>query len=293
MIATRTLALARTKKAVHPAGIISTILIAGISIAMLAPFFWMVSASMKMERDVMSIPIRWIPGYFYPNNYLSVLHIGKASAKDYHFVLAYYNSVKLAVVNTSSALLSAALAGYAFAKLRFKGSHAIFIIYLAQLMVPAQLTLIPRFAFFSWLGLTSSHWPLILPNVIAVSAIFMLRQSFIAMPNEMRESAMIDGAGELRIWLRIGLPMVKPALGALATVQFLDSWNAYLDPLIFLSHWRLHTLPIALNQFVGESITQYNLVMAACCLTVIPVFIVFLSGQRFFIKGLTTGSIKG
>ena len=104
---------------------------------------------------------------------------------------------------------------------------------------------------------------------------------------------MIDGGGEFLIWWRIALPMIKPTIGALATAQFLDSWNAYLDPLIFLSHWRLHTLPIALNQFVGEAVTQYNLIMAACCLTVIPVFIIFLSGQKFFIKGLTYGSVKG
>jgi multiple sugar transport system permease protein len=260
---------------------------------MITPFLWMISSSLKMERDVMTIPIKWIPAYFYPTNYLRVLSIGTGSSRNYHFFLAYGNSIKLGLLNTLTSLTSAALAGYAFAKLKFKGSHVIFIVYLAQLMVPAQLTLIPRFVFFSSLNLTSTHWPLILPNIIAVSAIFLLRQAFISVPNEMRESAMIDGAAEFRIWAQIALPMVKPTIGALATVQFLDSWNSYLDPLIFLSNWRLHTLPIALDQFVGEAHSQYNLIMAACCLTVIPVFIVFLGGQRFFVKGLTIGSVKG
>ena len=270
-----------------------SLLIIGISAIMVIPFIWMLSASMKTQRDVMTIPIEWIPKYLYLDNYKKVLHIGNVTTKDYHFFLAYYNSLKLGILNTLGALISSAMAGYAFAKLKFKGSRLLFIIYLTQLMVPSQLTLIPRFVLFTTINLTRTHWPLILPNLIAVSAIFLLRQAFISVPNEMRESAMIDGAGEYLIWSRIALPMVTPTLGALATVQFLESWNAYLDPLIFLSNWRLHTLPITLNQFVGETYTQYNLVMAACCLTVIPVFIVFLGGQKFFIKGLTIGSVKG
>ena len=160
-------------------------------------------------------------------------------------------------------------------------------------MIPSQLTLIPRFVIFTELGLTKTHLPIILPKLIAVSAVFMMRQAFMGVPDELRESAQIDGAGEYRTWAQIMLPIVLPTLGALATVQFLDSWNAYLDPLVFLSNWRLRTLPLALNQFVSEEGTQYNLTMAACCLSVIPVFIVFLSGQKFFIKGLVTGSVKG
>jgi multiple sugar transport system permease protein len=270
-----------------------TVIIIGLSVIMIIPFIWMISASFKMQRDVMTIPIKWIPDYFYPDNYLHVLNIKGAGSRNYNLLLAYRNSVKLAVINTLGALTSASLAGYAFAKLKFPGSRALFIIYLAQLMVPAQLTLIPRFVLFSALGLTSTHWPLILPNLIAVSSVFMLRQAFISIPGEMRESAMIDGAGEFRIWWNICLPMVTPTLGALATVQFLDSWNGYLDPLIFLSNWRLHTLPLALNQFVGDTFSQDNLTMAACCLAVVPVFIVFLCGQKFFVKGLTIGSVKG
>jgi multiple sugar transport system permease protein len=280
-------------KNVNFAKLLFTVIIIGLSIIMIIPFIWMISASFKMQRDVMTIPVKWIPGYFYPDNYLQVLNIKGAGSRNYNLLLAYRNSVKLAVINTLGALTSASLGGYAFAKLKFPGSRVLFIIYLAQLMVPAQLTLIPRFVLFSALGLTSTHWPLILPNLIAVSAIFMLRQAFIGIPDEMRESAMIDGAGEFRVWWNICLPMVTPTLGALATVQFLDSWNAYLDPLIFLSNWRLHTLPLALNQFVGDTFSQDNLTMAACCLAVIPVFIIFLCGQRFFVKGLTIGSVKG
>ena len=270
-----------------------SLLVIVISFFMIIPFLWMLSASMKMQRDVMSIPIQWIPNYLYLDNYKEVLNLGTVSSRDYHFLLAYWNSLKLGVINTCGSLFSSAMAGYAFAKLKFKGSRVLFIIYLAQMMVPIQLTLIPRFVLFSSLNLTRTHWPLILPNLIAVSAIFLLRQAFISVPNEMRESAMIDGGGEFLIWWSIALPMIKPTIGALATVQFLNSWNDYLDPLIFLANWRLHTLPIALNQFVGEIMIQYNLTMAACCLAVIPVFIIFLAGQKFFIKGLTVGAVKG
>lgn len=269
------------------------VLICVFALLMIVPFIWMISASLKQQKDVMTIPIQWIPSYWYPDNYLRVLNIGNASATDYHFLLAYWNSIKISVINTLISITTAALAGYAFAKLKFRGSKFLFLLYLSQMMIPSQLTLIPRFTIFSLFNLTSTHLPIILPKLIAVSAVFMMRQAFMGIPDELRESAQIDGAGEYHIWWKIMLPVVLPTLGALATVQFLDSWNAYLDPLVFLSNWRLRTLPLALNQFISEEGTQYNLIMAACCLSVLPVFMVFLFGQKFFIKGLVTGSVKG
>ena len=275
-----------------PLKIVMTVLLTVAALMMVVPFIWMVSASFKYERDVMTIPIQWIPENPTWDNYKDVLHID-TNGKDYHFLLAYWNSIKVTVSATLVSVITAMMAGYAFAKLRFPGANVLFIIYLAQMMVPSQLTLIPRFGLFSELEMTNTHLSIIAPKLIAVSATFMMRQAFMSVPNELRESAMIDGAGEWRIWWQIMVPQIKPTIGALATVQFLDSWNSYLDPLIFLSDWRLRTLPIALNQFVSEEGTQYNLVAAACCLTVIPVFIIFLCGQKFFIKGLTVGAVKG
>ena len=275
-----------------PVKLIMTIILTLIAVMMIVPFVWMVSASFKYERDVMKIPIQWIPKNPTWDNYKEILHIDTKS-KDYHFMLAYWNSIKVTVSATLISVITAMMAGYAFAKLRFPGSNIIFIIYLAQMMVPSQLTLIPRFVMFSAMEMTNTHFSIVAPKLIAVSATFMMRQAFTSVPNELRESAMIDGSGEWRTWWQIMVPQIKPTIGALATVQFLDSWNSYLDPLIFLSDWRLRTLPIALNQFVSEEGTQYNLVAAACCLTVIPVFIIFLCGQKFFIKGLTVGAGKG
>ncbi|MCI8887245.1 MAG: carbohydrate ABC transporter permease [Hungatella sp.] len=273
--------------------ILMTILIIAVTLMMLIPFFWMISASFKMERDVMKIPIEWIPKYFYIDNYLDVLSIGKDTSTNYHFPLAYWNSIKVAVTSTLISVTSATMAGYAFAKLKFKGSNVLFLMYLAQMMVPSQLTLMPRFVIFSQIGLTNSHLSLIIPKIIAVSSTFMLRQAFIGAPDELREAARIDGAGEYRIWAQVMLPLVKPTVAATATVQFLEAWNSYLDPLVFISNWRKWTLPLALNQFVGTEVTQYNLTMAACCLAVVPVFVVFLCGQKFFLKGLTVGAVKG
>ena len=283
----------RLKTSRKVVNIVFTILICLFALLMVTPFIWMVSASFKQQRDVMTVPIQWIPKYWYPDNYLRVLGIGIGKATNYHYLLAYWNSIKVAVINTFISVGTASLAGYAFAKLRFRGSHVLFLLYLSQMMIPSQLTLIPRFVIFSELGLTNTHLPIILPKLIAVSAVFMMRQAFMGVPDELRESAIIDGAGEYRTWFNIMLPMVLPTLGALATVQFLDSWNSYLDPLVFLSNWRLRTLPVAMNQFIDEEGTKYNLTMAACCLSVLPVFLVFLFGQKFFIKGLITGSVKG
>lgn len=276
--------------------LLKILVIAGLivfTIFMILPFIWMISASFKTEQDVMSVPIRWIPESFYLDNFKRVLNIDTNSTTNYHFMLAYWNSIKVAVISTLCSVVSSALAGYAFAKLKFKGAKVLFIIYLAQMMVPSQLTLIPRFLMFSEIGLSNSHLSLILPKIISVSSTFLVRQAYILTPTELREAAKIDGAGEFRIWWSIMTPLVKSTLAAVATVDFLNCWNSYLDPLVFLSEWEKRTLPLALNQFIGAEVTQYNLIMAACCLTVIPVFVVFLCGQKFFIKGLTVGAVKG
>lgn len=274
------------------ARVLITIVIILVTLVMIVPFVWMISASFKTEADVMKIPIEWIPKYFYPDNYKRVLSIGTTTT-NYHFGLAYFNSIKVAVISTVVAITSATLAGYAFAKLKFKGSNVLFIVYLAQMMVPSQLTLIPRFIMFMQLGWMNTHLSLIVPKIIAVSSTFMLRQSFLSTPDELREAARIDGAGEYRAFAQVMLPLVKPTIAATATVQFLDAWNSYLDPLVFISNWKKWTIPLALNQFVGTEVTQYNLTMAACCMAVVPVFIVFLFGQKFFLKGLSVGAVKG
>lgn len=273
--------------------VIITIIIGFFSVTMIVPFIWMLSASMKISLDVMELPIKWIPDYFYIDNYLKVWNIADVADRDYHFDIAYFNSLKIAIINLIGSVFTSTLAGYAFAKIDFRGKNIVFLLYLATMMIPSQITLIPKFAMFTEVGLTGTHWPLILPGLITITGTFLMRQYFIQIPNELRESAYMDGANEFAVWLKIMVPLAKPAMASLAMIVFLWNWNNYLDALVFLSDWRLYTIPVALTNFIEESTTEYNLVMAASASALIPVFIVFLGGQKFFVKGLVSGAIKG
>ena len=270
-----------------------TVLIGLVALSMVTPFIWMVSASMKLPLDVMKLPIKWIPEYFYPDNYKKVWNIGGVAARDYHFGLAYFNSIKIAVINLTGSVITSTLAGYAFAKIKFRGSNVLFLPYLATMMIPSQVTLIPKFVLFNKMGLTGTHLTLILPGLITITGTFLMRQYFMQIPDELRESARVDGANEYVIWARIMVPIAKPSMASLAMVVFLWNWNSYLEPLVFLSDWRLYTIPIALTNFIEESVTEYNLVMAAASSALIPAFLVFVLGQKFLVKGLVAGAVKG
>lgn len=273
--------------------VVITAFMAVLAFTMIVPFLWMLSASMKQELDVTKIPIQWIPDYFFPNNYLEVWNIGGNTKVDYHFSLAYFNSLKIAFCNVIGAVMTSSLAGYAFAKLKFKGRDVLFLLYLATMMIPSQITIIPKFAIFDKLGLMGTHWTLILPGIFTITGTFLMRQAFTQIPNEMRESAKIDGASEFYIWWRIMLPMVRTSMAALAMMVFLWAWNNYLDALVFLPNWKLYTIPLALTNFIEESSTQYGPMMAAASSALIPVFIVFIIGNKQFVKGLTAGAVKG
>lgn len=270
-----------------------TVLIGLVALSMVTPFIWMVSASMKLPLDVMKLPIKWIPEYFYPDNYKKVWNIGGVAARDYHFGLAYFNSIKIAVINLTGSVITSTLAGYGFAKIKFRGSNVLFLLYLATMMIPSQVTLIPKFVLFNKMGLTGTHLTLILPGLITITGTFLMRQYFMQIPDELRESARVDGANEYVIWARIMVPIAKPSMASLAMVVFLWNWNSYLEPLVFLSDWRLYTIPIALTNFIEESVTEYNLVMAAASSALIPAFLVFVLGQKFLVKGLVAGAVKG
>lgn len=270
-----------------------TVLIGLVALSMVTPFIWMVSASMKLPLDVMKLPIKWIPEYFYPDNYKKVWNIGGVAARDYHFGLAYFNSIKIAVINLTGSVITSTLAGYAFAKIKFRGSNVLFLLYLATMMIPSQVTLIPKFVLFNKMGLTGTHLTLILPGLITITGTFLMRQYFMQIPDELRESARVDGANEYVIWARIMVPIAKPSMASLAMVVFLWNWNSYLEPLVFLSDWRLYTIPIALTNFIEESVTEYNLVMAAASSALIPAFLVFVLGQKSLVKGLVAGAVKG
>lgn len=273
--------------------IICTAVMAVVGFTVIIPFLWMISASFKMAADVLKLPIEWIPHYFNTDNYKIVWNIGDIARRDYHFALSYFNSIKVSSINLTGAVITSSLAGYAFAKIKFRGANVAFLLYLSTMMIPSQITLIPKFVLFDKLGLMGTHLTLILPGIVTITGTFLMRQYFMQIPNEIRESAHIDGASEYRTWAQIMLPMAKPAMASLAIMVFLWNWNNYLDALVFLRGWETYTIPVSLSNFIEESLTEYNLIMAASVSALLPVFIVFLAGQNFFIKGLTAGAVKG
>lgn len=273
--------------------IVFTVLIGALGFTMVVPFLWMLSASFKIAADVLKLPIEWIPKSFYVDNFKIVWNIGNLAPRDYHFALSYFNSIKISVINLVGAVITSSLAGYAFAKIKFRGSNVVFLLYLSTMMIPTQVTLIPKFVLFDKLGMMGTHLTLILPGLVTITGTFLMRQYFMQIPNELREAANMDGASEFRIWAQIMVPIAKPAMASLAMIVFLWNWNNYLDALVFLRNWRTYTIPVSLSNFIEESLTEYNLVMAASVSALLPVFIVFLAGQRFFVKGLAAGAVKG
>ena len=272
---------------------VMTGLLALVALFMITPFLWMLSASMKTAKDVLSLPIKWIPGYFYPDNYLAVWHIGGKTPVDYHFGVAYFNSLKIAFINVFGAVLTSTLAGYAFAKIKFRGSNLIFLLYLSTMMIPSQVTLIPRFVLFNTLRMVGSHLPLILPNLVTITGTFLMRQYFMQVPNELKEAAVMDGAGRWTLFFRIVLPLARPAIVVTALFSFMTAWNEFILAATFLSDETAFTLPVALQRYVGDYSTEWGHFAAGAILVSTPVMALFFALQRHLIGGLTAGGVKG
>lgn len=269
-------------------------LMAAIALVFMAPLLWMVSASLKPERLVLSIPPDFLPRYFQVENYAEVLEV---------IPRFLYNSFKLAFLSVGGVLFVTSLAAYAFARLDFWGRDFAFSVLLSTLMVPGIVTLIPLYIIYrqmpGWLGglpgsgWIDTHYPLWVPRVLhSVFAIFLLRQFFKQIPVELEDAAKVDGASTFQIYWRIMLPQVKPALAAVGIFTFLDSWNDLFGPLIYLNSIRLQTLPVALKLFQGEFFSQVSVLMAGATISIIPVLVVFFAAQKYFLKGIVMTGIK-
>lgn len=261
-------------------------LMLGFAFVALFPFLWMISSSLKTETEMFRFPIQWIPDVFHFENY-------KNAWEMVNFPRAMGNSLLVAGTITIGQVLTSATAGYAFAKIRFRGRDKVFLAYLATMMVPFQVVMIPQFILFRKLGLNNTHWALILPGMFTVFGVFMLRQSFISIPDEMIEAAKLDGCSEFGILWRIVLPLNKAALASLAIFTFRWQWNDYLAPLIYLNDKSKFTLTIALSQFKMENITMYTYIMAGSVISLIPVIILFFFTQKYLIQGITMTGQKG
>lgn len=264
-----------------------TLLMFALGITMLVPFFWMLSASFKKPIDVFQYPIVWIPAYWYPDNYREVWQ------GNYSFAMMYWNSAKVTLFSVVGAVFMSSMAGYAFARLRFAGRDKLFLLYIATLIIPLQATMVPRYMVYEGLSIINTHLSLILPALFTPFGVFLMRQFYVQIPMELSEAAYIDGAGELRTWIQIIMPLTKPAMMTMLILAFTWSWNDYENPLIFLRSKELLTLPIGLSLFRDENVVSYTLVMAAASLSVLPIFAVFLIGQKYFVDGMVSGAVKG
>lgn len=255
-----------------------------LALVFIAPLLWMVTASLKPEREVLSIPPTFLPRHFEYQNYLEVGRI---------IPLFLFNSVKLATLSVTGTLFISSLAAYAFARIPFKGRGAAFGVLLSTLMIPGFVTLIPLYIIYRNIGWIDTHEPLWVPRVLHnVFGIFLLRQFFMGIPQELEDAARMDGAGTFGIYWRIMLPQVKPALATVGIFAFLDSWNDLFGPLIFLNKAELQTLPVALALFQGEFFAQVSVLMAGATVTIMPIIIVFFFAQKYFLRGVTMTGIK-
>jgi multiple sugar transport system permease protein len=258
-----------------------------LAIAFLAPFAWMLSTALKPDGDAYRIPMQWIPDPFQWDNFSTVLS-GATSV-----LPAFGRSVFVAVLRVAGELVTATMAGYAFARMSFKGRDRLFLLYLATAIIPAQLLLVPRFIYFQKLGLYDTLWALILPGMFTVLGTFLMRQFFVSQPAEFAEAARMDGANEWQVFTRIYLPLAAPVMSALGILAFVWSWNDYETPLVLISNPDRYTLPLSLTNFVDEQgQIAPGLTMAASVISIVPVLIVFVVLQRRFIAAMTHTGIK-
>ena len=265
--------------------IINGLLIA-LAILSIAPLLWMLSVSLMTSGEASSFPPPLWPNAPTLANYHELF--ARAGMGRYLF-----NSFAIATATMLLSLLFNVMAGYAFAKLQFAGREKVFALLLAALVIPGQVAMMPLFLMLKQIGLVNSYGGAIVPGMAGIFGIFLVRQYARTLPDELLEAARIDGAGEFRIFWQIVLPALKPILVTLAIFSFLGSWNDFMWPLIVLGDSHLHTLPVALASLSREHVQDNELMMAGSVVTVLPVLLLFLSLQRYYLQGLLMGSVKG
>jgi multiple sugar transport system permease protein len=272
----------RRKKRISQVILAIILLIGGI--AMIFPFVWMVSSSLKNAQDIYTLSL--VPPNPTLDNYTTVL-------QDTSYIRWFINSLIIAGITTISVAFFDSLAGYTLAKFRFPGATGIFILILSTLMVPTEMLVIPWYVMSIEMGWTDSYWGIMFPGVISAFGVFLMRQFFMGVPNDLIDAARLDGFSEFRIFWSIALPLVRPAVAALCIFTFLGNWNAYIWPLIVVRSDEMRTLPVGIAFFSSESGSAFHLIMAAASLATIPVIIIFLIFQRHIIKGIALAGLKG
>ncbi|MFC6825130.1 carbohydrate ABC transporter permease [Halopelagius fulvigenes] len=263
----------------------SYIFLLTITALVLIPIYWMVVAATIPQSEFFSWPPRLLPGVHYLENF-------RALQENVDFVRSIGNSLIISVSYTALSLVLCSMAGFAFAKYDFKFKEPLFYFILATLVLPIQLLIIPLFLLMTQIGWTNSYLAVILPWAANPLGIFLMRQNMKAIPDALLESARMDGATEFQLYYKIALPTMLPSLAALAIILFLNQWQAFLYPLVILQEEEMFTIPLALAQLVGQQRVYFDQVMVATSLGIIPIFLIFIFLQQYFIKGILSGSVK-
>ena len=257
-----------------------------IGIIMVVPFLWMISTSLKEQYDTVKIPPVWIPN---PPRWQTDVDLFTQQPM-LQFML---NTIKIVFFVVLGQLFFSSLAAYSFARIKFKGRTVMFFFYIATLMVPGQVTMIPTYLMFAKVGLVDNHIVLILPAFFSAFGVFLLRQFFMSLPKELEEAAEIDGCNPFTTYYRIMLPLIVPAMLTLGVFTLMNTWNDYMGPLIYLTTPEKYTMTVGIAYFKGVYTTQWNLVMAGSVLSVIPILVAYLCAQKYFVEGIAFSGVKG
>ncbi len=252
----------------------------------LVPILWMILSSFKADSELFAYPPKLLPSQFSLENYTDAWNRGD-------FGLYFKNTTIVAVTATVLTVVINTMAGYAFAKYKFKGSTAIFMMFLATMMLPLEVLMIPIFQVVRTFHLYNNFWGLIIPSAATPAGVFLVRQYFLTIPNEIMESARIDGASETKIFLRLMIPLAKPVMRLICIFAFLWRWNDYMWPLVVIRDTKKYTVQLALANFSGQYAVDWGSLLAMSVLTMIPVLIIFLIFQKQFMKGMVAGAVKG
>ena len=250
------------------------------------PFAWMLSSSLKLDKDVFRYPIEWIPSVRHWENYSLIW-------QRVPLLIYFKNTALLSVGVTVMQILTSSFAAYAFAKMRFKGRDLLFLCYIGTIAIPWQVYMLPQFIMMRTIGLYDSLTALLVLQSFSAFGVFLMRQFFLSIPTDLCEAARIDGLSEYGIWARIMMPLSKPAIATLTIFTFVGTWNDFMGPLIYLRSDAVKTIQVGLRRFIQEYTSDYHLIMAASLCTLVPVALMFLLMQRYFIEGIATTGIKG
>ena len=266
--------------------IVSYAILVFFALTMLVPFLWMLSTSLKADQYVLTVPPQLIPRPLTFDSYRQMFDL-------FPMGRMFFNSLLVAVITTLGQILTGSMAAYAFARMEFKGRDLIFLLYLATLMIPSQVTIAPLFIFVRYLRWINTYPSLIAPGIFTAFGTFLLRQFFLTIPRDLEEAAFIDGASHWTVFWRVIMPLSAPALATLGVLAFMSSWNAYLWPLFVVNQPEMMTLPVGLATLHGRWLTRWDLAMAGAVVTVLPMLVVYLAAQKYFVRGVILSGIKG